>query len=262
MKNIKLKKLYNLIIVGLVSFVMMSQYSFSNTNVYNYEYSLGIGFTTTKVLGNNPAINTISPINAANPPGGSFNGAMPGIEVKGQYKLDDVGDWRLVGGINYNFYSARERIPRDISTFRLMNNLNILSPLVGINYTLIRFPSAMSSVYVGVEARYNYIHAISLIRQEEIFSTGEIEEREFGDKQSVGRFGGLLKLGLEGELYENYMINVSWGVDALNLLGADDSRGNLLTPFGPESFNSALGIEQEEELTYNFYFSIMIQYRY
>lgn len=261
MKNIRLKKLYNFVL-WFTAVIALSQYSEANTNVFNYEYSLGVGFTTTKILGNNPAINTISPINVVDPPGGSFNGAMPGIEVKGQYKLDEIGDWRLVGGINYNFYSARERIPRDISTFRLMNSVNILSPLVGINYTLMRFPTAMSFVYVGVEARYNYIHAISLIRQEEITTTGEIEEFEFTGKEAAGRIGGLVKIGLEGELYENYMINVSWGIDALNLLGADDSRGQLLTPFAPERFNSSLGVEQEEELTYNFYFSIMIQYRY
>jgi hypothetical protein len=58
------------------------------------------------------------------------------------------------------------------------------------------------------------------------------------------------------------MINVSWGIDALNLLGGDDARGQLLTPFSPNQSTSALGFEEEEQLTYNFFFSIMIQYRY
>ncbi len=261
MKNIKLERLYKTVLLVVSLVVATNLYAQSGSNVYNYENSIGVGLTTSKVLGDNPAINTISPINNS-VPGGSFNGAMPGIEIKAQYKLDDIGDWRLVGGINYTFYSARERIPRESITFRLKNNLNILSPLVGINYVLIRFPSAMSSVYIGAEARYNYIHANDFVLEEERLTSGERVERQQNNKEATGRIGGLLKLGFEGELHENYMINVSGGIDFLNLIGRDNSRGELLTPFTPDRFDPNLGVEQEEQLTYNFYFSIMIQYRY
>ncbi len=260
MKNIKSEKIYNSIAVAILLIVVLLAPSNAKADVYDYEYSLGVAFTTSKILGDNPAINTLRPINSS-VPGGSFNGAMPGVEVIGQYKLDDVGDWRLVGGVNYTFYSAREKFPGDISVFRLSHEVNILSPLVGINYTIFRFPSAMSSFYAGVELRYNYVHGSEFILNETSRLNDEQLSQRSISKESAGRTGGLFKLGIEGEIHENYMINVSWGIDVLNALGRDNERGQLLTPYSTKVLIPGLGYELEEELTYNFYFSLMIQYR-
>ncbi|MER3328553.1 MAG: hypothetical protein RIF34_03160, partial [Candidatus Kapaibacterium sp.] len=207
MKNIKSEKIYNRFAALVLLIVVLLLPSQMKADVYDYEYSLGVAFTTSKILGDNPAINTLRPINSS-VPGGSFNGAMPGIEIKGQYKLDDIGDWRLVGGVNYTFYNAREKFPGDISIFRLSHSLNILSPLVGINYTLFRFPTAMSSFYAGVEARYNYVHGSEFILNETSRATDEQLSQRSISKESAGRIGGLVKLGIEGEIHENYMINV------------------------------------------------------
>ena len=260
MKNIKSEKIYNSLVVAVLLFVVLLLPRESRADVYDYKYGLGVAFTTSKILGDNPAINTLRPINSS-VPGGSFNGAMPGVEVVGQYKLDDIGDWRLVGGVNYTFYSAREKFPGDISTFRLSHTLNILSPLVGINYTIFRFPTAMSSFYGGVEFRYNYIHGSEFILNETAKLNDEVLSQRSISKESAGRPGGLVKLGIIGEIHENYMINVSWGVDVLNALGRDNERGQLLTPYSTKVLVPGLGYELEEELTYNFYFSLMIQYR-
>lgn len=261
MKSIKSVKIYNTAIIFCLGLVSILSSNVVIADVYDYEYSLGVAFTTSKILGDNPAISTLIPINTP-VPGGSFNGAMPGVELKGQYKLDEIGDWRLVGGVNYTFYSARERIPREKSIYRLTHEVNILSPLIGINYTIFRFPSALSSVYAGVEARYNFIHNSEALFNEEIKETGETTVFGRYGKSNAGRFGGIVKLGIEGELAENYMINVSWGLDMLNALGRDNSRGQLLTPYKAEDLKLNPGAETIEDLTYNFYFSLMIQYRF
>lgn len=262
MKNIKSEKIYNSIAVAILLVVILLMPSQAKADVYDYDYSLGVAFTTSKILGDNPAINTMRLINSS-VPGGSFNGAMPGVELVGQYKLDDIGDWRLVGGLNYTFYSARERFPSDLSENRLTHTVNILTPLVGINYTIFRFPSAMSSFYAGLQLRYNYIHGSEFTFTETLNSTGEIVPRKPRDigKENTGRVGGLLKLGIEGEISENYMINVSWGIDVLNAFGRDNGRGQLLTPFQQKDFVIVVPSELKEDLTYNFYFSLMIQYR-
>lgn len=261
MKNIKSEKNYNSLSLFAALLLVLLMPSQTKADVYDYEYSLGVAFTTTKILGDNPAINTLRPINSSIP-GGSFNGAMPGIEIVGQYKLDEVGDWRLVGGVNYTIYSAREKFPGDISIFKFSHSLNVLSPLVGINYTLFRFPTAMSSFYAGVEMRYNYIHGSELILNENSRANDELLSQRSISKESAGRMGGLVKLGIEGEVHENYMINVSWGLDVLNAVGRDNNRGQLLTPYSKEVLIPGFGYELEEELTYNFYFSLMIQYRF
>lgn len=270
MKNIKLEKKYNLVLflclLSLITLASKPLLAQSKAEVYNYDYSIGLAFTTSKILGDNPAISTIAPFGSpdvgSSVVGGSFNGAMPGVELKAQYKLDDIGDWRLVGGVNYSFYSARERIPTGNVTNRLTHNLNILSPLLGINYTVFRFPLAMSSVYAGVELRYNYIHQTNFKHIIENEINGESTLRSEYSKGNTGRFGSLIKLGLEGELYENYMINVSWGYDMLNLIGRDETRGQLLTPFKSNVLAYNKESEMNEQLTNNFYFSLMIQYRF
>lgn len=261
MKNIRSEKIYKLVITYCFVLIAALSASSMKAGVYDYEYSLGVAFTTSKILGDNPAISTLIPINTIYP-GGSFNGAMPGVEVRGQYRLDDIGDWRLVSGFNYTFYSAREKIPREKSIYRLTHDVNIFSPIVGINYTVFRFPSARSSIYAGIEARYNYIHSSEALFTEEIKETGESNLIETYGKESTGRFGSLFKLGLEGELHENYMINVSWGIDLLNVLARDNSRGQLLTPYEQEDLRFNSSSEEVEDLTYNFYFSLMIQYRF
>lgn len=261
MKNIKSEKIYNSLATVVLLVVVLLMPSVAKSDVYDYPYSLGVALTTSKILGDNPAINTLRPINSSIP-GGSFNGAMPGIEIVGQYKLDDVGDWRLLGGVNYTFYSAKEKFPGDVSVFRLSHSLNIVSPLVGINYTMFRFPTAMSSFYAGVEFRYNYIHGSEFTLNETSRINDAVLSQRSISKESAGRMGGLVKLGLEGEISENYMINVSWGVDALNLLGRDNARGQLLTPYSTKVLVPGFGWELEEELTYNFYFSLMLQYRF
>lgn len=261
MKNIKSEKIYKIVLTCCIVLIATLSANTLKADVYNYEYSIGVAFTTSKILGDNPAISTLIPINTIIP-GGSFNGAMPGVEVKGQYKLDDIGDWRLVGGFNYTFYSAREKIPREKSVYRLTHEVNIFTPLVGINYTLFRFPSAMSSIYAGIEARYNYLHGSEALFTEESKETGESRLIDTYGKESAGRIGGLFKLGLEGELHENYMINVSWGIDVLNALSRDNNRGQLLTPYSQEDLRFNPSAEAIEDLTYNFYFSLMIQYRF
>jgi hypothetical protein len=45
-------------------------------------------------------------------------------------------------------------------------------------------------------------------------------------------------------------------------LGRDDNRGQLLTPFYKDDLKFGVDLENQEDLTYNFYFSIMIQYRF
>ena len=260
MKNIKSEKIYKIAIL-ICFFVIAICDASAKSNVYDYDYSLGIAFTTSKILGDNPAINTLTPLSTS-VLGGSFNGAMPGVEVKGQYKLDDVGDWRLVGGFNYTFYSAREKVPRENSIYRITHEVNIFSPLIGINYTLFRFPSALSSIYAGVEARYNYLHGSEALFNDESKQTGETTLLATYGKENASRVGGIFKLGLEGELHENYMINVSWGVDVLNAIGRDNNRGQLLSPYNMEDLRFNPENEAFEDLTYNFYFSLMIQYRF
>lgn len=261
MKNIKSEKIYNTIKIALLTFVLMFVSNNVRANVYDYDYSLGVSFTTSKILGDNPAINTLAPINTPNV-GGGINGAMPGFEIKGQYKLDGIGDWRLVAGANYTFLSAKERIPRDKSVYRLSHTVEVLSPLIGLNYYIFRFPNAMSSIYAGLELRYNYIHGSNYQVAEEFKESGEVKTRSLFGKPNAGRVGGIIKLGIEGELYENYMINVSWGVDALNILGRDNNRGQLLTPFSKNDLKIGVDLENQEDFTYNFYFSLMIQYRF
>lgn len=232
-------------------------------NIYDYDYTLGIGLSTSKILGDNLSALPMRLVvfdDEDTRVGGSFNGAMPGIDVRMNYQLDDNGDWRMPIGLDYVFYSARERQPLTPFYTQYYNHeVNVFSPYIGLNYTLLRLPLAKSLVYGGIEFRGSYVHNAEFTFSEEYVNDPTQNSNFTNSKDDAFRMGGLVRLGIEGELYERYILNASWGMGVMNLLGRDDSRGQLLTPLN--NIGAVTG-ENTEELITNFYFSLSIHYRF
>lgn len=73
------------------------------------------------------------------------------------------------------------------------------------------------------------------------------------NKKSTTRMGGVIKLGIDGELWDPWYVNISIGLGVMNLFGRKDARGELLTPIRLN--------EYKENYVYNLLFSMLIQYR-
>lgn len=217
-----------------------------------------IGISTVKILGDNPGALPILQTDTTKEAitGGSFDGAQPGVDFRLTYTLDDDKTFRIPFGMDYSFYEANERIPASqFVTIKLTHSLETASIYTGFHAVFLRFPLADAKAYAGLEARGTLIHNAKY-RYREVYATDGTANKDITieSKKDAWRFGGLMRIGIEGEINKSLQINTSAAFAILNLLGRDNKRGELLTPFAT--------FESEESIVYNFHFSLLIQYKF
>jgi hypothetical protein len=64
----------------------------------------------------------------------------------------------------------------------------------------------------------------------------------------------LARVGVEGMLFDPIQLNASVGLSCMNLIGRDDTRRELLTPFK--------WLEVKESYVWNLNFSLLFQYTF
>lgn len=223
----------------------------ANSQIFKDAF-LGLGMTTTKILGDNPNTYGFNQTII----GGSYNEWQIGIEARALFPVNYSKSLRVPIGIDYQFFRAYERYPYFGQSTVFTNSANVMSFYTGINYVLIKFNFAQAKLYASLEPRFSYIHNLSLVKFTDYADPGrkDIEENLIS-KDNAFRIGGSFKLGVEGKLRENLFINTSFGITALNLLLSDDERGEL---FAPEP-NDPLQQQESTVGTYNL--TIMLQYK-
>jgi hypothetical protein len=222
------------------------------TNIY-----FGGGLSTISMPGENP--NTLPMVQRDTTKdqitGGSLNGSQPGFEFRFTFTLDEEENMRIPIGMDYTFYRAAERIP--ISAFseaRLKHSVDAIGVNLGFHYAFLEFPNALAKVYAGIEARGTYIYDGKFRKILDYKLDDRMDEDiTVATKENTTRFGGLLRLGIEGELLDPWYINTSFGFSLLNLIGRDNERGELFTLFS--------NLENEESLVKALHFSFLIQYK-
>lgn len=244
-------------ILALILFLNVYLIKASEPTVFNYGYTLGIGMSTSTLLGNGPNTNSMNPlVNTEAALGGSFKGAQPGIDIRFTYQYDENGKFRIPIGVDWTFYDAIDRFPiakylRD----KYENSSSILAPYIGLNYHFLKLDRALATMYAGLEVRANLVSESSF----RLLRTNDIDQSLGYDlvehqKASTLRLGSAIKIGAEGELADNYLINISGAYSIVNLLLKDSNRGELLTP--------RKDFETSEKYLQSFNFLIMIQYKF
>lgn len=220
--------------------------------------AIALGLSTNRVFGISAESMYSTDDNVAT--NGSFNGAQPGIDFRYTMDLDEEGSFRMPIGLNYEFFSARERIPISrILDIKLEHTLNIISPYIGLEYRFFKLPKARAYLYGGFDLKASFISNAKYTQSVFNISTQENESQGSASKENATRFGTTYRIGIEGEISDNYEINVSSGLNVLNLIGKDGNRGELLTPI-PRS--SPISTENQESVVYGLFFSILLQYRF
>ena len=218
--------------------------------------SIAVGLSTTQILGNNPGKLSIQPSPTVEPFvfGGGFLGAQPGLELRVTVPIDEEMRWRIPFGIDYQFYSAKERIP--VGPYiedHWVHDFKAITPYIGLSYVMQDLNFIKSKTYVSLEFR-----AASISN---IVSTWEENYAFFPDldtlivnrtKPNATRIGALIRAGVEGKLFDPIKLNASVGLSLMNIMGRDDERRELLTPFKI--------FETKESLVWNLNFSFLFQY--
>lgn len=217
---------------------------------------VGGGLATNQIIGDHISKQRIVEIDKTKPQlfGGSFDMAQSGIDLRATAVLDKMYNHRVPIGIELDFYSAAERVLASKDTAQIYkHSINILTFYGGYQYVLLTLPWAKTKIYAGADIRVNYIYGQELELIERPF-VGK-ETSTFGkEKDNAFRVGGYARIGFEGELLSPFQINASIGIGALNIIGRDDSRGELLTP-------KIKNLQAKETAVYNYNFSILVQYK-
>ncbi|MEM4260712.1 MAG: hypothetical protein QXG00_05740 [Candidatus Woesearchaeota archaeon] len=248
-----IKSIFLLLLISILTIPGFSQTGFVDFRSIHIIF----GLSTSRILGDNPGAKPMVERDTSKPAvnGGSFDGFQPGFVLKLNFKIDKNGNFEIPLGFEYNSLRAAERVPISrYTTATLYHSVDVPAVSIGFNYLFFKFPLANVKAYIGLETRLNFIQSGTWRREIKYgyLDTTDILERK--TKVPATRLGGIIHLGFEGEISEPLFINTSFGLGAMNLIGRDNSRGELLTF---SRYN-----ELEESIVYNYYFSLMLQYRF
>lgn len=198
------------------------------------KFKVATGLTTTSILGNNPAKLPMVPMTDEEDAvtGGALKHAQPGVELRFTFPVDMSETMSIPLSLDYTFFTGRERI--NTSQFIVdiwTHSLNIFSINTGLHYVFYKMDFANAKMYGGMEARLSFIHNIDT-RAERDYLEDLLPDETWivPAKESTTRFGGNLRLGVEGKLHKNLYVNTGAVLSVVNLIGKDDARGELLTP--------------------------------
>ncbi|MBS1538605.1 MAG: hypothetical protein JST20_12750 [Bacteroidetes bacterium] len=237
------------------------------TRPYSFpEIQVGVGLVTSWLNGANSASDIIFPKDTVHSIGGGFNGQQPGIALRGIFIMDADRRFRITTGLDYIWYTGLQRIEGPGYTFYARHTLEIPTVILGFEYAFLTLPLANAKIYAGVDARYSFVTDGSFRRRVVYKNFDKIDDTTIASKPYYGnqaypqfetqsRLGASLKLGIEGELLDPVYVNISGSYGAINLVGRNDIRGELLTP-------SKEVAETQESVLGNIFFTMMLQYRF
>lgn len=223
-------------------------------------FSVAWGLKTTELLGSNPATKPFAEIDPNKPPsfGGGFDGPQPGMELLFEFPVDENNNFVIPLGIDYTFYRGLQRIPQTYYVIQdIENSVDVSSISLGLNYAVKKYNIANAKIYVGIEVKSSFIGKNVFTIETNYHDLDSVEIWTSSLKESCVRIGGSLKLGLEGEIAPNWYVSIHGTLGIVNLIGRDDTRGELLTPYKKTQFS----IENQESLLYTLQYAFLIQYR-
>ncbi len=245
-----MRQIIRITVILLLAVTLQSNAQFKNV-------SLTAGLVTTSILGDNPGTWPIveRDVNVNHDIGGSFRGNQPGFGFRLMFPLGNGDKFNVPVGLDYIYYRALEKVPiTQKTTLFLRHTVSIPTAALGLNYYLFKFPIANVKAYTGVEARGSFLQEGNFYRRFEYELQDSTRIIDTKAKDAGFRLGALWKLGVEGEFIYPWYVNTGVAFGAVNLVGRDNERGELLTPM--KSF------ETKESMVYNFHLYFMIQYKF
>ncbi|MCO5250895.1 MAG: hypothetical protein M9949_05680 [Candidatus Kapabacteria bacterium] len=195
---------------------------------------VALGLTTTSLLGDNPAKQPMVYVTDDGYAvlGGALRDAQPGIEFRLTMPVDKEQKYYVPFSFEYSFFTGRERhnlSPHIVEIWTHSFDLASLSSGLHVNFYKMDFANAQ--IYGGIEGRVSFINNIETHRNR-VFLQQVQPDSSWNEipKAKATRFGGTIRVGVEGKLRDLVHINAGFAVSALNLIGKEDERGELFTP--------------------------------
>jgi hypothetical protein len=252
--------LFALFIIGFV-FPLSKAYS-----QFDAKYSLQVGLSSMNIIGNNPATEPMWYVDGQGNHvyGGSLNGSYLGGMIKLIISMDSAEKLTIPVGFEYTLLDGMYNYPyvdtTNIYRQRYLNNYKFSADCfkiyLGANYVVKRFPIAHGKLYMGAEAVTTFITNVER-KRDTYFVTYDSMTTHIDKKDNAVRLGGVFRLGINGKIINNFYADINCGVGIMNLIGRNNSRGELLTP----TKNTPSYVETKESLVYTFQLVMSVQYR-
>lgn len=245
-----MKKIITLIFILFCSFSIESAYA-----QFDYVF-IGGGITGTNIfesnLGWKPIANKTG--DSTYQIGGSFDGIETGILIKGETNLDKDGNFMLPFSFEFVWLNAFELVPQRTTKDYYSHYVNLQKISTGLNYFFYTFPLQNVKPFIGFECKGVFINSQEMERKIVFTQTNTSKVMNATTKDPVFRLGAEIKGGFRGEITENFYLNFSGGIEWINLIGRDDARGELLTPFP--------GADNKESIVPNYHITFLVEYKF
>ncbi len=195
--------------------------------------SVSYGMTVSRIMGDNRAnLSILPPPNAKEAIiGGSMGVYHPGMELRFTGSLDEEDNYRIPISLEYDFFYGREFIsegPNIVNYF--LHDVDIFTFNTGFHYVFAEIKEAGAKIYAGAELKFNYLSNVKFEHEIDYLMLDEMDTIRTYSKGTAFRFGTQLKIGIDGQIRKNFYINTGFNLGIMNLLGKNDSRGELFTP--------------------------------
>lgn len=223
------------------------------------DFYFGIGLAGTNFLEDTPSWIPISFSADENDYriGGSFDGIESGLHLSFVTNLDSKSNWMLPVNFEYNWLTASEEIYIGKMLGKYKHTVDVQKIGTGIQWNFLSFHYDDVKAYMGAELKAVFVNNQDMKSQfvtnnenGSVVIQNGIYKKE---KKNTVRLGGEYKLGFRGELADNFYINSFIGIELLNMLGRDDERKELFTPFKDN--------ETKEQYVAQWHFVLMIEYK-
>ena len=204
-------------------------------------FRVAAGLSTNWITNDNPATYRITgvgdPTDTTAGYGGGLDGVQVGWGITGFADLDKQKLYRIPFGLDVWMMGGTQTLNGTSFTIAVRHEVQVYSGHAGFEWSFVEFPLAYARAYLGAEMRLNHVAPNSINVHEEYRSTNPplIRDTTYSAKAAATRLGGMIRLGIEGELYYPVFINTSIGWGVMNLIGRDSrptwegGRGELLT---------------------------------
>lgn len=260
MQNRLLKKLIIILKInfkgGIMKKLMLVLLFFINIPlVAQFEdLALEFGLIPTSVFGNNSANAVFTPSSPSSTIGGGFFGFQNAFLLKSVWQVGNT-NLSIPFGLEYIFYRAYHRLPYASKvTFYFKHFIDVPTLSLGARYSLFKLPFANVKMYSEIDARGSFVGKSNYRLRVDYEALDSTRVYEVSHKNAVFRFGAGLKLGFLGEIVHPWYANMFVSVNFVNILGRNNSRGELLTPV-PD-------YETAENPVYNLQLAVSIFYKF
>ena len=221
---VSMKRIYSFVLATILCTCNLS------AQIFDGETYLGIGISSITFNGDNPANKQIFPKGNNTTVGGGFPNAQTALSLRTTLSIDKNRTYRIPISFDYVLLSGVQRLPDKFYNIYATHSVHIPTISAGFEYAFLSLPLANAKLYAAADIK------LSMIQKSELIVNLDYENKDFRDttriygKETATRLGMGLRIGVDGEVFAPWYVNISAGYNAFNLLGRNDSRGELFTP--------------------------------